>query len=206
MAKIIKNRVKKTGLVDWKKVKDLQPPNTKIQYNFEALVSLIKKHGIAKASDVWEDPKTGDIFWVDGHTRQKAFKQLIKEGYKIPAKIHAVYVNARSREDAIKLLIEVHNIKQNPINQESLYKWLEVEEIDIETIEAEVIHIEEVIPEMSKADMKKFFKKDKNEKGEVFYKFTLKYSEEQYNEMLEKVEGFDGTKEELFYTLLLNQE
>jgi len=139
MAKIIKNRVSKTGLVDWKKVLDLQPENAKIKYNLQALKRMIVKHGLAKASDVWQDPKTKKIYWVDGHTRKQALLELQQEGYKIPSKIHAVFVKASNKKQAIEFLIEVHNIKQNPFNDEVLYEWLEVEEIELEEIEVEVL-------------------------------------------------------------------
>lgn len=49
---MIRNRIYKTEYIEWQKVKDLQPENLKLPYNYENIKKSIAKYGIAKAYDV----------------------------------------------------------------------------------------------------------------------------------------------------------
>ena len=46
---MLENRIYKTELIEWQQVKDLQPENIKIPYNYEYIKQSIIKYGIAKA-------------------------------------------------------------------------------------------------------------------------------------------------------------
>lgn len=126
---MIKNRIYKTELIEWQSVKDLQPDNLKLPYNYEHIKNSIKRYGIAKAYDVCEI--NGDVYWIDGHTRTQILNELVSQGVKIPNKLTANFCEVKNKEDAIKILLEVHNQKQNPIAQEVLVEWIDVEEFEI---------------------------------------------------------------------------
>lgn len=136
----LKNRIKKTELLDWQNIKDLQPVNLKTPINLEHLKNSLVKHGFSKAFDVWQDPKTKEIYFVDGHTRSDTLRELISDGYDIPEKLTCNFLDAESKEKAVKILLEVHNQKLNPIDQETMEVWLEEIDIPLEEIEVDSLN------------------------------------------------------------------
>lgn len=128
----LENRIYKSELIDWKKVKELQPQDFKIHYNIEHLRESILKYGISKAYDVCE--LDGELYWLDGHTRTNMFHALLSEGIEIPKKLMANFCRVENKQEAIKILFEVQNQKQNPISEESAIQWLETVQIPITEI------------------------------------------------------------------------
>ncbi|MGK7893968.1 MAG: site-specific DNA-methyltransferase [Xenococcus sp. (in: cyanobacteria)] len=136
----IKNRIIKTESLNWQDIKDLQPVNLKTPINLEHLKNSLVKHGFSKAFDVWQDPKTKEIYFVDGHTRSDTLRELISDGYDIPEKLTCNFLDAESKEKAVKILLEVHNQKLNPIDQETMEVWLEEIDIPLEQIEVDSLN------------------------------------------------------------------
>ena len=143
--KEIKNRIIKSQLVEWKNILPLQPANIKLPENNKAIRESIIRHGIASVYHVWED-STGDIYWLDGHTRTEELLKLEAEGYTIPKKLHAVFYGLDNREEAIKVLLSVYNGKKNAISEPIMIEWLEEEEIEVEEIYFEEILMENKLP------------------------------------------------------------
>jgi hypothetical protein len=125
----MENRIYKTELIDWQKVKDLQPDNLKLPYNYENIKNSILKYGISKAYDVCETG--GDIYWIDGHTRTQILYELVSDGIEVPKKLTANFCKVKDKKEAIEILLEVHNQKQNPIAEEVLTEWIEVEQLEV---------------------------------------------------------------------------
>ena len=139
----IENRIYKTQLVEWQKVKDLQPDNLKLPYNYEHIKNSIKKYGVSKAYDVCEID--GELYWIDGHTRTQILFELLNDGIKIPEKLTANFCEVKDKKEAIEILLEVHNQRQNPIAGEVLTEWIEVEhlEVNVETLNVKIDEIED---------------------------------------------------------------
>ena len=114
----MQNRIYKTELVEWQKVKDLQPDNLKLPYNYEHIKKSILKHGISKAYDVCE--LEGELYWIDGHTRTQILNELVSDGVNVPKMLTANFCRVKDRKEAIEILLEVHNQRQNPIAEEVL--------------------------------------------------------------------------------------
>lgn len=74
----LKNRIYDTKLIEWQQVKDIQPHNLKIPYNYDHLKQSILKYGIAKAYDVCVIDN--QMYWIDGHTRTDVLKELLSDG------------------------------------------------------------------------------------------------------------------------------
>lgn len=125
----MENRIYKTEIIDWQKVKDLQPDNLKLPYNYENIKNSILKYGISKAYDVCEID--GDIYWIDGHTRTQILYELVADGVDVPKKLTANFCKVKDKKEAIEILLEVHNQRQNPIAEEVLTEWIEVEELEV---------------------------------------------------------------------------
>jgi hypothetical protein len=137
----IQNRIYKTELIEWQKVKDLQPDNLKIPYNLNYIKDTVKKFGVSKAYDVCEIK--GQIYWLDGHTRTQIFYELINEGVEIPDKLTANFCKVKDKKEAIAILLEVHNQKLNPIDGEVLNVWVKEEEVEVDLLGVNIM-IEEV--------------------------------------------------------------
>ena len=137
---MVKNRIYKSELIDWRTVEDLQPDTLKNHTNIAYLRESILKHGISKAYDVCEIK--GKLYWLDGHTRTNMFETLASEGINIPTMLMANFCKVADKKEAISILLEVHNQKLNKINTEALTEWLEVEEIEIEEINVDSLNVE----------------------------------------------------------------
>ena len=139
----IQNRIYKTQLIEWQKVKDLQPNNLKLPYNYEYIKNSIKKYGVSKAYDVCEID--GELYWIDGHTRTQILLELLNDGIKIPEKLTANFCEVKDKKEAIEILLEVHNQRQNPIASEVLSEWIEVEqlEVNVEPLNVKIDDIED---------------------------------------------------------------
>ena len=131
---MIKNRIKQLIEVDWQNLKAIQPEDVKIQNNLDALKASLKKHGFSLPFAVWIDG--ADIYTIDGHTRKKALQELQAEGVEIPDKLKAFEIEAKDRKEAVQILVEVFNQKHNPFDNEVLVNWLEIEEVEIQNLDA----------------------------------------------------------------------
>ena len=138
----IKNRIYKSELVEWEKVNDLQPELLKEHYNINHLRKSILKYGVSKAYDICEID--GELYWLDGHTRTEMFRTLQSEGIEIPKMLMANFCEVKNRQEAISILLEVHNIKHDPINLEVLEEWVNIEQVEVEVTSLNVINLEEI--------------------------------------------------------------
>lgn len=129
MAQAIKQRYVKTELVEWRKIKPLQPDNFKLNYNNAYLTYTHDKFGISDVLKVWEDVD-GTIYTLDGHQRIEEYHNR----EDMPEKIWANFYHADNRKEAIQMLLEVYNQKHNPIDGEVMTEFLEVEEIPVQEL------------------------------------------------------------------------
>lgn len=119
------NRIIKTELIDWRKIKPLQPENAKVIFNYKDIESSIEKYGFSQPFYVWQNK--GEIFCIDGHTRIEVLSNI--EG--VPDKLPATFIDAADRKEAIEILIDVYNQKQNPFDIQVLEEFIELEEVQV---------------------------------------------------------------------------
>lgn len=131
----LKNKIGNLIEVDWANdLQELQPDNAKVPINLNYLKNSIIKHGFALPFAVWNE--NGKYYCIDGHTRKQVLLELISDGIEVPDKLKAFEVLAKDRTEAIKILVEVYNQKHNPFAEEVLTEWLEVEDIEIKSLES----------------------------------------------------------------------
>ncbi len=135
----IRDRILKLEQIEWRNLRDLQPPDLKHVANSDHIRQSILKNGFAFPFAVWQDP-AGEIYAIDGHTR----KDVLQEMDTVPETLPAFFIAAESREDAIRILLEVYNQRHNEINPVVLTEWLEVEAIAVETVNVGSLHSAEV--------------------------------------------------------------
>lgn len=186
----ILDRILKFGYVNWRQLLPIQPGNLKQIYNYSHLEQSIHKHGFALPFAVWEDVD-GNIYTVDGHTRIEVLSNI--EG--VPEELPAFWVNAKDREDAAKILLEVYNQKHNPIDAEVMLQWLEVEEIALEEIATDSLNIAYTVEEEGEADQGQGA-------GGSSTVIKLEYTEDDYEQVREGLSRIAETPEQAVLQLL----
>ena len=134
----MKDRIIKLENVSWRDIQDLQPDELKTIYNYEHLKKSLLTNGFANPLFVWEDD--GVLWSVDGKTRREVLMDISND-IEVPEQLPAIFIKAKDRKEAIKILLEVFNAKENPSNEEVLIEWLEVENIDIQEVNIESINV-----------------------------------------------------------------
>lgn len=134
---IITDKIIKSEMVKWKDFEFLQSKNfkelTEDAYN-KLKQSIIKNHSI-QSFKVWQDGKT--IYCLDGYHRCLILRELENEGYKIPEKLRAEFVDCKNKKEAAKLVAIYSSIYAN-ITDEGLYEFLNIQKINIEDIKFEI--------------------------------------------------------------------
>lgn len=199
----LKNKIGNLIEIDWANdLHELQPDNVKIPINIEYLKNSILQHGFALPFAVWND--NGKCYCVDGHTRKQILLELISDGVEVPAKLKAFEILAKDRSEAIKILVEVYNQKHNPFAEEVLTEWLEAEEIEMEEVVLEGVNISQSIN--SDFNLDDFFSDNEENNNLNRFKIVLEYTEEDYNKIMTAFEKYTGSKENVIYKLLIEQE
>ncbi|MGV6816087.1 MAG: hypothetical protein ACWA44_02315 [Thiotrichales bacterium] len=144
----IQQRFLKTELVKWREIHTLQPDNLKLRYNDKAVEESHDKHGIVGVLDVWHDEVEDIIYILDGHGRIEHYHSR----EDMPDEIYANFYRAKDKEEAILILLEVFNQKLNPIDQQVMVEWMQVEEIPLTEISVQHLNMVEVDEEVSQDD------------------------------------------------------
>jgi DNA modification methylase len=142
---MIENRIVKTELIKWREIKPLQPDNLKHIFNYKYIEDSILTHGFSMPFFVWQNGN--DIFAVDGHSRIEVLNNL----ENVPEELPATFINAKDRKEAIEILLEVFNQKSNPIANEVLTEWVEIEQISV-NVQSLNVKIEELEEEVEKLE------------------------------------------------------
>jgi len=191
---MIENRIVKTELIKWREIKPLQPDNLKHIFNYKYIEDSILTHGFSMPFFVWQNGN--DIFAVDGHSRIEVLNNL----ENVPEQLPATFINAKDRKEAIEILLEVFNQKSNPIANEVLTEWVEIEQISV-NVQSLNVKIEEVVYDSGNIDLDSFFEQD-NEQKEQKNKIVLEYSDEDFELVNEALKLHSGSKEQIFFKLL----
>ena len=132
------SRILETILIDWRKLKDLQPEGIKTSENEQALRESLQKYGFVVPFYVWKDSK-GVLWTIDGHTRKKVLKDM-----QAPEMLQATLIQAKNKKEAQEMLIEVFNQRQNGFVVEVLETFIQENEleVDIESVNVEVEEVE----------------------------------------------------------------
>ena len=173
--KVIRVSCKGAGLVA---LKDIQPMQGELKSlspaNFERLFTVIKRHGITAPIHVWRDEK-GVLHNLDGHQRQKVLIDAAQRGWKVPAKVPVVYVEAASYKRAKEILL-AHASQYGYLERQGLYDFV----LDLE-IEPDKLSEGFNFPEV---DLKFFHEEffSEQEDGKKTVTFTAKTGAQEFNE------------------------
>ena len=138
----MENRVLQTELIAWQELNDLQPKGLKIDTNTAALKTSLQKHGFSLPFYGWRDAKS-KIWIIDGHTRKTVLEELISEGIEVPELLPCTFIDAKDKKEAVELLLEVYNQRQNQIDQFVMQVFVEEYDIPIEEVAVESLNVKE---------------------------------------------------------------
>jgi hypothetical protein len=187
----MKDRIIKLENVSWRDIQDLQPDELKTIYNYEHLKKSLLTNGFANPLFVWEDK--GVLWSVDGKTRREVLMDISND-IEVPEQLPAIFIKAKDRKEAIKILLEVFNAKENPSNEGVLIEWLEIENIDIQEVNIESVNVvsETIEAESEQNEDDKYTKKistpvyePKNEKPQI----SVLYDSEKYKDLITNIEN-----------------
>ena len=133
---MIQNKIIKTELIKWKDLKFLQPDKLKhlSKESYNKLKNSLLNNNFCQTFNVWQNKNT--VYLLDGHHRIKLLKDLEKE-VEVPECFPANFIDCKDRKEAVKLLLVYSSIYAK-LEEESLYDFLKLEEINFKDLEDEI--------------------------------------------------------------------
>lgn len=133
----ITNKILKSELVEWKKLKFIQSKDFKElpDQAYQKLKASLLKNNFVESFKVWQS--NGDLFCLDGFHRCKVLRDLEAEGYIIPKKFNADFLDCKDEQEASKLVLIYSSIYAN-ITSEGFLNFLNKKKIDFDSIKTEI--------------------------------------------------------------------
>lgn len=100
------DRVNRMDKIDWKTMLSIRNDDLKqhTDAQLEKLEQSLIHNGFIEPFAAWQDPKSKDIYTINGHTRKKRLLALIEKGYSIPGTLSAFFIDCKSLNDAASIL------------------------------------------------------------------------------------------------------
>jgi len=142
----IKDIVIKSELIEWQKAQWIQANLKELtKQDYEKLKASLIENNFMMPFTVWQD---GDALWIlDGHHRQKVLQTLIADGYTIPARLPANFIECKDKHDAAKKVLIYSSIYAK-ITDEGLYEFLSTNDLKLDEIKG--------ITDLPEIDFKQF--------------------------------------------------
>lgn len=104
----ITNKIIKSDLIEWRNLEWLQGKLKAIpDSSLKKLKQSLVNNSFVQPFNVWEN---GKLWILDGHHRKLAMEQLEAEGYNIPDKLPANFVECKNKKEASKLVLVYSSI------------------------------------------------------------------------------------------------
>ena len=127
----VSTRIIKNELVNWSALKYIQQENFK-DWTLEAkqkLKTSIIQNQFAQPFYVWQDSASGDIYCLDGRHRTLIMKELVKEGYEIPALLDAIFIECKDKKEAARMVLLYSSVYAK-ITEHGLFDFAKLYELD----------------------------------------------------------------------------
>jgi len=138
----IQNKIIKSELIDWKKLKFIQPDNLKelSEQSRAKLKASIRSNNFISSFKVW---KHKDILYcLDGKHRVDILKELESEGVKIPGKLRADFIDCKNRQEASNLVL-IYTSFYAQLLQDPLFEYIANNNLNIDNLISET-HLENI--------------------------------------------------------------
>lgn len=102
----IRDRVNRMDKIVWSEMLSIRNDDLKshTEAQLEKLEQSLIHNGFIEPFAAWQDPKTKEIYTINGHTRKKRLLALIDKGYSIPEKLSAFFIDCKNLNDAASVL------------------------------------------------------------------------------------------------------
>ncbi len=131
----ITNKIIKSDLIEWRSLEWLQGKFKTIPDNsLKKLKQSLINNSFVQPFNVWEN---GKIWILDGHHRKLAMEQLELEGYTIPDKLPANFVECKDKKEASKMVLLYSSIYAKA-DEQSLEEFLAENLMSYEDIKKEI--------------------------------------------------------------------
>ena len=131
----IANKIIKSDLIEWRNLEWLQGKLKAIPENsLKKLKQSLINNSFVQPFNVWEN---GKLWILDGHHRKLAMEQLEAEGYNIPDKLPANFVECKNKKEASKMVLLYSSIYAKA-DEKSLDAFLAENEIDFSEVSGEI--------------------------------------------------------------------
>lgn len=147
----IKSILGEKVLIEWRKMKSLQPDNLKLPYNIAHLKKSLLDNNFAMPFFGWQNGS--EVYVIDGHQRKEVLMELESEGVKVPELLDCQLIKAKDRKEAVKILLNVYNQKSNPIDLEVLTEWVNIEQVECEVQSLNVVDVQDIEEDENEKDL-----------------------------------------------------
>ena len=130
--KQIKNRILGIELIDWTKIKQLQPEGFKMEFDNQFIIDSIEMFGFVNSFYAWKNK--GIYYSIDGKRRKNILQTVFKG--RVPKLLPVTLIDAEDKKEAVKMLLKVFNEKQAKISPHTLEAWSEVQGIESDELES----------------------------------------------------------------------
>jgi len=89
--------------------------------NYQRLKREIEADGFIEPISIWEDPKSGKVFVLNGHQRLEVLNRMKADGWKIPA-VPVSYVEASNVNDAKRKILAMAS-QYGVVDQKALFDF-----------------------------------------------------------------------------------
>ena len=161
---MIKNRILKYDMVNWRELVPFQPQNLKKneRHKIDKLVRSYRQTGKITPFAIWETD--GKKYVIDGHATLDGFQIIEGEGEHVEDMQPALWLDIKNEKEAKKFVL-IYNSRYRELNDTSLKKFIGDMNVDelLGTVQLEL-------------DLKKLFE-EKFENDEPKYPIVPQYSE-----------------------------
>lgn len=131
----IANKIIKSDLIEWRNLEWLQGKLKAIPDNsLKKLKQSLINNSFVQPFNVWEN---GKLWILDGHHRKLAMEQLESEGYNIPDKLPANFVQCKDKKEASKMVLIYSSIYAKA-DEKSLDTFLTENSLDFNEVSGEI--------------------------------------------------------------------
>ena len=127
----IVDRVNRMDKIVWSEMLSIRNDDLKqhTEAQLEKLEQSLIHNGFIEPFAAWQDPKTQEIYTINGHTRKKRLLALIEKGYSIPEKLSAFFIDCKNLNDAASVL-PLYESKYGDIDSSKLDEFKITFELD----------------------------------------------------------------------------
>lgn len=205
----IKDRISSMEKIDWQNMLSIRNDDLKqhTDAQLEKLEQSLIHNGFIEPFAAWQDPKTKEIYTINGHTRKKRLLALIEKGYSIPEKLSAFFIDCKNLNDAASVL-PLYESKYGEIDSTKLKEFAITFDLNetnligttLDFTDQEIINADNYFEDITFEQHQKSILKQEAKQFEI----KLIYNVEQYLKLKSKINNFKGKIEDTIYNLMLS--